>query len=165
MSITIYLKIPKITGDITEKTHAQWIKADAIRFNASRNICSEPGNMANRESTRPTLSEVGIYKSLDSASSLLFGEACTGQTIHEEEVIIDCCKTGALGMKKIAQFRLQDVIISSYELTSNNSTSLLDEKITLSYAKIEMTAFPHAADGSDTTPVRYGYDLRTATSI
>ena len=172
METGIYIKIPGITGDVTEGSHKQWIKLTKLNFSANRKLSAEPGHIANRESSRPSLSELALSKPMDSASSLLFGEACTGKS--KSQVIIDCCKTGVKGLVTIAQFTLENVIVSGYQLDTdvlinsqdiegniNTYTGAL-EHIRLSFDKIEMKTIPYDAAGKQQTPIAYAYDLKTA---
>jgi type VI secretion system secreted protein Hcp len=164
----IYMKIPGIAGDVTEKSHAQWIKVARMQFNAKRKLSAEPGNMANREATRPAFSEISIEKSLEGASSLLLGAACTGN--QGKSITIECCKTGDKGLTTIAQFTLANAIISGYDLDTapnemDNGESVnhgARERVSISFSKIEMKTFPHGAQGQQLTPVSYGYDLAQA---
>jgi type VI secretion system secreted protein Hcp len=175
MQTAMYMKIPGITGDATEKNHTQWIKITGMDVGVNRNISADPGHIANRESTRPAISKLTINKSLDSASSLLFGEACTGKA--KQQIVIECCKTGDQGLTPVAQFTLENAIVSGYKVTTEaapqqsgsdkdqvatSDNGGLVEEITISFDKIEMKTIPHGADGSAQTPISYGYDLKTA---
>lgn len=175
----MYMKMPGINGDVTEKNHTQWIKLSHLDFHVNRHLSADPGHIANRESTRPAISELTIEKSLDSASSLLFGEACTGKS--KPQITIECCKTGDQGLTTIAQFTLENAIVSSYKLhcfrenrnvVSSSSKeqksalpmNQLKEQISISFDKIEMKTIPHGADGQQQTPISYAYDLKQATA-
>jgi type VI secretion system secreted protein Hcp len=175
MGATMFMKVPNISGDATEKNHNQWIKVTQLDFGVSRQISADPGHVANRESTRPAISEITIEKNLDSASSLLFGEACTGTA--KSQVIIECCKTGTQGMTTIAQFTLENAIISGYKVssvtpaaiattapgaTANNAAAAMKERLTISFDKVEMKTTPYSTDGAQLTPISYAYDMKTA---
>lgn len=167
METAIYMKVPSINGDVTEKSHKQWIKLSRMQFAAKRKLSAEPGNMANRESTRPAFTEITVEKTLEGASSLLLGEACTGN--QGKTIIIECCKTGKSGLTTIAQFTLDKAIISGYDLdTTPADLSQAEhhhqakEQISISFSKLEMKTFPHGANGEQLTPVSYGYDLAQA---
>lgn len=168
METAIYMKVPGINGDVTEKSHQQWIKLGRMQFGAQRKLSAEPGNMANREATRPAFSEITVEKSLEGASSLLLGEACTGN--QGKSITIECCKTGDKGLTTIAQFVLDKAIISGYNLDTapnvdtqgNQVNHGAVERISISFSKIEMKTFPTDATGKQQTPVSYGYDLAQA---
>jgi len=173
METAMYMKMPGINGDVTEKNHAQWIKLSHLDFGANRHISADPGHIANRESTRPAISELTIEKHLDSASSLLFGESCTGKA--KPQVVIECCKTGDQGLTTIAQFTLENAIVSGYKLHSAKTETPatkegapakigheMKERVTISFDKIEMKTIPHGANGQQQTPISYAYDLKQA---
>ncbi len=159
METAIYMKTPHIHGDVTEKNHKQWIKLSSLNFAARRKLSAEPGHIANRESTRPAITELTILKTIDSASSLLFGESCTGK-VHAK-ITIDICKTGSSGLSTIASFTLENVIVSGYHLDTAAPTAPL-EVITLSFDKIEMKTIPYGPHGEQHTPISYAYDMKIA---
>jgi type VI secretion system secreted protein Hcp len=171
METAIYLKTPSIQGDVTEQNHKQWIKISKLTFSANRKIKSEPGNIANRESTRPAISQLTVTKPMDCASSLLFGEACTGKA--QSQISIDICKTGHSGLSTIATFALENAVVSGYHLDTdapqskkyagkNNTTTAPLETVTFSFDKIEMKITPYGPQGEQRTPISYAYDMKTA---
>ena len=172
METAIYMKTPSITGDATEQNHKQWIKINKLDFGASRKLSAEPGNIANRESTRPAITELTVLKAMDSSSSLLFGEACTGKA--QNQITIDICKTGNSGLSTIATFTLENAIVSGYHLDTSAdvkttkkddkeiTTTSPMEKVTFSFDKIEMKTTPYGPQGEQRTPISYAYDMKTA---
>ena len=96
----------------------------------------------------------------------MLGSACTGN--QGQSIVIECCKTGDKGLTTIAQFTLDNAIISGYNLDTspaeeaNGAHPGAREQISISYSKIEMKTFPHDSTGQQMTPVSYGYDLSQA---
>ena len=175
MHTAMYMKVPGIDGDATEKNHSKWIKITGLNVGVNRNITADPGHIANRESTRPAISKLTIEKSLDSASSKLFGEACTGKA--KDKIVIECCKTGDNGLTPVAQFTLNNAIVSGYKVANSEAPQQpasedaqnadthnggLMEQVSISFDKIEMKVIPHGADGSQQTPISYAYDMKEA---
>jgi len=74
MTMAIYMNYngKKIKGNVTATGYEDWIELDSIQFGVGRGISMEVGNMANREATRPSLSEVVVTKMMDNASGGLF---------------------------------------------------------------------------------------------
>ncbi|MCH9643652.1 MAG: type VI secretion system tube protein Hcp [Gammaproteobacteria bacterium] len=159
-----YIKMNDIEGDVTARGHENWIEINAIQFDVSRSISTEPGRISDREGTRPAVSEITITKKMDKSSPLLFSEACVGKA--KPEVQIDICQTSD-SLSPYAQMTLNNVIVSAYEMILDVSKGQRypHEKIRLSYDKIELKYTPYGADNKPESPIPAGYDLRQATAI
>jgi len=159
--MAIYMKIPAIEGDISAQGHEHWIQILNLEFSTKRSLSIEPGRIADREATRPAISEVLIYKKMDKASPLLFSEACVGKA--KNEVKIDICQTGS-SLMPYMQYTLGNVIISSYSVEAEND-AYPKEKLHLSFDRIEMRYTPFDEQNQAQSPIPAGYDLRKATTI
>ena len=145
-----------VKGNVTAEGYANWIRLDSMSFGVGRYISMEAGHMANRESTRPNITEVSVSKSMDSASSGLFKESLTGSA--GIKVVIDVVRTSADKLDKFVTYELENVMISNYSVSAS-AESAPSENITMSMGKITMSYT--AADGAHKggTPERIGYDL------
>lgn len=166
--MALYLYIPNKPGNVTAKGHEKWISIQTLKFNVKRYIATEPGRVNDRESTRPTISEIILSKKMDQSSPLLFSDACVGQSI--EEIKIDVCQSGNQ-LIPYMQYLFYNVIISYYAVDFNHDPrpSLMAqypvEKISLSLDKIEMKYTPFDEQHKPQSPIPAGYDLRQATLI
>lgn len=162
--MAIYMNFNNKTpaGNVTAKGYESWIELESFNFGVGRAITMEAGAMSNRESTRPSLSEVTITKPLDAASGLLFKSSVTGDAGVPVEIHV--VQTGADSVEKFAVYKLEDVIISSYS-TNASAGGPPHESISLSFAKIE-AELSHA-DKTNKNPknMKVGYDLTTATPL
>ena len=167
-----YMKMDKITGDVTAKGHENWIEIDDLYFGIKRHINTEPGRVIDREGTRPSISNLTLTKRIDKSSPLLFSEACVGKSLPS--VKLDICQTDD-SLNPYTQLTLNNVIVSSYELSSikedePSSKSNLHsqawpmEKISLSYDRIEIKYIPYGTDNKPQSPIPAGYDLKAATA-
>lgn len=160
----IYIKVDGIDGNITAKGHEKWIEVSAFSFGVSRNISTKPGAVSDRESTKPSISEIEIIKNIDKTSPNFFSEACVGKV---KNVNIDVCQTGDT-IAAYMQYSLTNVIVSSYSV---NITSAADErlspceKIKLNFDKIEMKFTPYDEKHNPGSPIPAGYDLVSAKKI
>ncbi len=165
--MAIYMKIGGIDGDVTAKGHEKWIALQSLDFNVKRLLSTDPGRIADREGTRPSISEISITKKMDKSSPLLFSEACVGKA--KSEMKIDICQTDS-SLTPYAQLTLNNVIVSGYQLDASNaeqhSTSAENqtphEKITLSFDKIELRYTPYDSQHQAQSPIPAGYDLKQA---
>lgn len=162
--MAIYMNFNSNTpaGDVTAKGFEGWIEVDSFNFGVGRAITMEAGAMSNREATRPSLSEVTITKPLDAASGGLFRQSVVGD--EGVTVVFHVVQTGAAAVEDYAVYTLEDVIVSSYNISAA-AGSAPQETISLSFAKIEAD-LRHADKknmNSKVGPV--GYDLTTATPL
>jgi type VI secretion system secreted protein Hcp len=149
-------------GNVTAKGFEGWIEVDSFNFGVGRAITMEAGAMANREATRPSLSEVTITKALDASSGGLFKQSVTGDT--GVTVKFHLVQTGATAVETFAVFTLEECIISSYNISAA-AGSAPQETISLSFAKIEAD-LRHADKTNVNSDLGLsGYDLTTATPI
>ncbi|MFV8783872.1 Hcp family type VI secretion system effector [Microbulbifer sp. SA54] len=149
-------------GNVTAKGYEDWIEVDSFNFGVGRGISMEAGAMANREATRPSLSEITLTKRIDASSGGLFKSSVSGD--EGVKVEIHVVQTGASSVEKYAVYSLEDAIISSYSISASAGGPPM-ESISLSFAKIE--ADLNHADKTNKNPknMRVGYDLTTATVL
>lgn len=149
-------------GNVTAKGYEDWIELDNFTFGVGRAISMETGAMANREASRPSISEVSVSKRIDSASGGLFKASVTGD--EGVKVEIHVVQTGANSVEKYAVYKLEDAIISSYSISAS-AGGAPQESLSLSFAKVE--ADLNHADKTNKNPKNMivGYDLTTATPL
>ncbi|GAA6166720.1 Hcp family type VI secretion system effector [Sessilibacter corallicola] len=149
-------------GNVTAQGYEDWIEVDHFSFGVGRGINMEPGAMANREATRPSISEVTVSKNLDAASGGLFKQSVTG----DEGVVVEIhvVQTGASSVEKYATYTMQDVIISSYSITAA-AGGAPQESVSLAFSRIEADLTHADKTHKNTTNMRVGYDLTTATPL
>ena len=167
--MSAYMKIDGIDGNVTAKGLEKTIELKSANFSVKRNMNTKPGATADREGTKPSVSEMVITKEVDSASPRLFGDATVGTTIPT--VTISFVNTG----KDLAEYHsviLKDVLVSGYELTHNDAASSASEgeptnakpteRVSFNYTNIEVKNTPYSKDHKAGSPVSVGYNLETA---
>lgn len=159
--MAIYMKIQGIDGDVSAQGHEQWIQVSSIDFSTRRSLTAEPGRISDREATRPNISELCITKKMDKASPLLFSESCVGKA--KPEIKIDICQTGS-SLIPYMQYTLNNVIISGYGIRAEPD-QYPQEKIQLSFDRIEMRYTPFDEQNQAQSPIPAGYDLKKAVAV
>ena len=146
----------KVKGNLTADGYKDWINVGSMQFGVGRGITMESGSMANREASRPSISEITISKTMDQSSPGLFKDSVTGDA--GVKVIIDVVQTGAQKLEKFCSYELEQCLISSYTVSAGADGAPV-ETISLSFAKL-MTSYT-AADKANKagSPTRVGYDL------
>lgn len=155
----IYVNFDGIPGDATEQNHKKWIDVTSIQWGVGRAISTVAGRTQNREASQPSVSEVTISKSFDSASPKLFTAACTGN--EGKTVKIDLTTTSSGGLV-YCTYTLTNALISSYSVSSDGDRP--GESISISFTKMEFKFTPYDNQNKAGTPVTVSYDLATTKS-
>jgi type VI secretion system secreted protein Hcp len=129
----IYMKIEGIDGPVTAKGHEKWFECSSFQFGVNRHITSAVGVGANREASRPNVSEITVTKLLDDSSPMLFQTVCYGQT---KKIDIDFVRTDQQKFETYMKFTLTEAIISGYSTSSGGDRPT--ESLSLNFTKIEL---------------------------
>lgn len=157
--MAIYLEYEGIKGNVTADGYKDHIGVNSVQFGVGRGISMEPGNMSNREATRPSLSEVTITKYADNSVTGIFKEAVTGSA--GKKVVIKFVRTGADKVQEYMDYTLENVLVSGYSISADSEGEPL-ESISLSFSKIMINYKDTDAKMGGGSPQRVGYDLETA---
>ena len=155
--MAIYVEYEGIKGNVTAEGYKDHIAVDATTFGVGRGISMEVGNLSNRESTKPSISEVTCTKFADTSTVSLLKEALTGS--KGKKVKIKYVRTGADKVTEFMSYELEDALISSY---SANATSEGEpsESLTISFSKVLVTYNDSDSTMGGGSPNRTGYDLK-----
>lgn len=157
--MAIYLEYEGIKGNVTADGYKDHIAVDSIQFGVGRGITMEPGNLSNREATRPSISEITVTKPADTSATSLFKEAVTGSS--GKKVVIKFVQTGADKVTEYMTYTLEDVLVSGYSVSASGESDPM-ESISLSFAKIMVNYNDFDKSNKSANPQRVGYDLTTA---
>ena len=158
--MAIYMNYNKlaIKGNVTAKGYENWIELDSFSLGCGRGITMEVGNMANREATRPSISEASVSKMMDNASGGLFKESLTG--VEGVEVQIHIVQTGAKQVEKYAAYTFSDVLISSYSVNASGG-SAPGEALSLSFSQVVADLQGADKTNKNGQNMKVGYNLTT----
>ena len=157
--MSIYLEYDGIKGNVTADGYQDHIAVLSVNFGVSRGISMEAGNLSNRESTRPSLSEISLSKVADNSVTAIFKEAVTGSA--GKKVTIKFVRTGADKVQEYMSYTLEDCIVSAYSISAESEGEPM-ESISLSYSKIMINYSDFDKTNKSGNPQRVGYDLETA---
>lgn len=163
--MAIYMKIDGIDGHITATGYEKWIELESLSFGTSRNISTKPGNVSDREFTKPTFTEVMIGKLMGKDSPYIFTEACVGKS--KPTIQIHICQTGTNGISPYIQYTLSNVLISRYQIHASDKAegTAPTELLNLNFDKIEMKYTQYDEKHNALSPIPAGYDLNKGTRI
>lgn len=157
--MAIYLKLGNVKGNVTAAGYEGQIALLSVNMGVSRNISMEPGNLSNREASKPSLSEITLTKQADNSVAAIFKEALTGSA--GQEAVITFVRTGSDKVQDYMTYKLKDCIVSSYSIAAQGDEEP-QENISLSFAAIEVSYKDHDASNKSGNPQRVSYDLTAA---
>ena len=158
--MAIYLKMDAIKGKVTTKGHEEWIDVDSLQWGVGRAISSAVGSSADREASKPSISEVSVTILMDESSPLIFTEACVGKS---KPVQIHLCTTGTDSIDTYMEYELEDCMVSGYSVSTGGDRP--SESISLSFTKMTMKFIPYDKDGKPESPIPEGYDMALGTKV
>lgn len=156
--MAIYLKFGNVKGNVTADGYAGQIALTSVEFETSRNVSMETGNLSNRESSKPILSRIIVFKQGDSSVAALLKEALGGSA--GQEAVLTFVRTGDK-VQEFMTYKLTNCIISRYKIIAPKDQEPT-ERIELSYSAIEVSYKDHDASNKAGNPQRVGYDIKAA---
>lgn len=157
--MAIYLKFGSVKGNVTAEGYAGQIAVSSVSFGVSRNVSMEAGNLSNRESAKPTLTEITITKVADNSVAAIFKEALTGSA--GQEAVLTFVRTGTDKVQEFMTYKLTNCIVSSYSISAEGDQEPV-ENIALSYSAIEVSYKDHDASNKAGNTQRVRYDVKAA---
>jgi type VI secretion system secreted protein Hcp len=146
MAADVFLKLAGIPGDSTDAKHKNEI--EVLSFSSGVSMPLGPRSFSgSAPNERASLSDLNVTKLVDSSSTALFKAVCTGQHIGEAVLSINRAD-GKAGKVEYMQYKLSDVVISSYQASGAEGSGLPVESFSLNYAKIQISFTPTDATGA-----------------
>lgn len=162
MAIYMNYNDKKIKGNVTAKGYEDWIEISSFQFGVGRGISMEVGQMANREATRPSISEISCSKAMDASSGGLFKESVSGA--EGVKVVIHLVQTGAAEIQKFAEYTLEECMVSSYSVSASEGGAP-HESVSLSFGKIMCDLSNADKTNKNASSMKVGYDLGLGTPL
>jgi len=160
--MAIYLSMDGVKGNVTADGYKDHIAILSCQFGVGRAISMEPGNMSNREATRPSISEITVSKTADNSVTAIFKQAVTGSAGCKAE--IKFVRTGADKVEQYMSYSLENCLVSSYSISADAENEPV-ESICLSFSKLMINYNDFDATNKSGSPQRVGYDLEKATAL
>ena len=154
----IYMKIDGVDGSDTAAGHEKWIELESCQLGAHRNVTSASGRGVNREASAPSVSEIVVTKTQDCASTGLFKLSLWGEG---KSVKIDFCKVDKDKFEPYLQLELENVLISSYNVSGHggDASGRPMESLSLNYTKVTFVTTQMDSANKTAKPERAMYDL------
>jgi type VI secretion system secreted protein Hcp len=158
----IFMNYDGIPGDVTAQGHEKWIEVNSFQWGIGRGISNASSSPSDREGSTPSVSEIVITKSTDSASpnlkraSLGLAPAGEGKTVK-----IDFCKTDTSQPEPYLQLTLTNTLVSGWSISSGGDRP--QETVTLNFTAVEFKNIGMGAANDTGSPDTAQYDLTTQT--
>ena len=170
MACDYFLKIDGIEGESTDGKHKKEIEVASFRWSEKQPGTFQRGSSAGATGGKVQMGNVVLTMATSKASPKLFLACAKGDHIKSAE--LTCRKAGG-GQQEFFKITLTDVLVSHYETNGTDVDSMLrnesdpvghhdggpQDRVELSFAKIECEYRPQKSDGSLDNPVKAGYNL------
>ena len=160
--MAIYVKWDGVKGNITEAGYTDHMSVNSFSFGVGRGITMETGNMANREASRPSVSEITLSKLVDKATTSIFKESVSGS--KGKKIILKFLKTGDGKDVEFMTYELEDALVSAYSISASGTGQPM-ENISLSFSKIMVKYNDFDKNNKSASPQIVGYDLAKGSSL
>ena len=156
--MAIYVNLDNIGGSVTTAGFDQSknFECSSFQWGAGLGVGSPRGG--DRTTSEPSVSEISLTKTLDTASEKLFKSLLTGDAIAKGEINFTAATKGTA--IAFATLKLEEVIVSGYSMTSGGD-GLPSESISLNFKKFDW-AFSGRDDAQVGKATHLIYDLSTA---
>ena len=154
MAVDMFMKIATITGESTDKAHANEIDVLAWSWGISNSGTTHQGGGGG--SGKANVQDLSFTKYVDSSSNALLLACCNGE--HQEEAVFVVRKAGKEPLEYV-KLTLNEVIVSSISTGGSGGEDRLTENITLNFAKFKFEYVPQKKDGTGDAAKIAGWDI------
>jgi type VI secretion system secreted protein Hcp len=158
MANDVYLQLDGIKGESTESKHKDWVEVFSYEHKITQPAsASSRSNQKGNDATSKH-GELFVLKTHDLASAKLFDACCTGKYL--KTAVLE--KTISVGASKavLLQIKLENAIVSTFELLYDEKMEHQVERVGLSYGTIKFTYTQTKSDGSAGGNVAAAYSLQ-----
>ncbi len=156
--MAIYMKYGDVKGIVTAEGFKDWIEVGSFQWGVGRGISAPVGQTTDREASTPSVSEITVTKTWDTASSsLLFQEALIGEGVKAE------FKFTTVDAKKpttFLHFELEGAMISGYSISSGGDKP--SESLSINFLKVTYAPTEVKSAGGSSAKSKVTYDLGKA---
>jgi len=154
----MYLYIPDIPGESTEKTHADWIDLTSV----SSLVWTENYFASGfRESSIPHFGDLEVTKKIDKSTPALLRACARGDHLHDLVLVVTRSGQGGV-LYKYFEYQLREALVSTYSTNTSPLGEIL-ETFSFNYSRIDWYYWQLNEDGSVGSQAEAWWDVRTNT--
>jgi type VI secretion system secreted protein Hcp len=155
MAVDMFLEIEKLSGESQDKVHKDQIQILGWSWAVAQTGTSSTGGGASAGKSEHN--DLEVRKVIDRASPVLYQWCASG--VHIGFVNLTVRKAGGDSLEYLV-IRLEDVIITSFDVGGEPKDDQIQEKIRLNYARASMTYTPQEASGMGGAKISGGWNLK-----
>ncbi len=136
MVATLFVQIPNIEGDATEKAHLKWIVVDSVGFGITRHSEQEGGSVT-RGFGKAVFDALELSSEVGSHTTPLMMASALGKSYTE--ILIDQCKSGSdekAALVPYIKWKLKDALVQSYKV-DGSAEDIPKESWSIKYGEVE----------------------------
>ncbi len=158
MAVNMFLKFegPDLKGESRIKGHENEIDIDAWSWGATQTGSAHRGGGAG--TAKADVQDMHVSKKSDKASPILFGKLCSGK--HFDRVTLTCYKAG--GDEKPVEYwkiLMEEVFVTSVQWGGSDGGEMVNESLSLNFAKVQVTYTPQTAKGTPDVTVDQKWNI------
>lgn len=160
MAIYMQYDDNSIGGDVTDANFTGWIELSSFQWGIGRPITPpSTGSEADRESSIPSVSEIVVTKTQDSASGGLMRAACGASPVNAGKLVhLAFVRTGSGGgSEAYITYDLENCLVSGFSQSSGGERPT--ESVTLNFTKITFNYTNSGPTTANQGPDHPFYDL------
>jgi type VI secretion system secreted protein Hcp len=143
MAVDIFMQIPKVNGESTDKQFANAI--DVVNWNWGMTQAGSAGTGTGSGTGKVNVQDISFTKYHDKASSTLLAACCSGQIFPTATLTMR--KAGATPLVYMV-LTMQSVTVSGLSHATSNTDDKQTEVVSLHFAHFTYQYTPQNADGS-----------------
>jgi len=156
MAVDMFMKIATITGESTDKAHANEIDVLAWSWGISNSGTTHQGGGGG--SGKANVQDLSFTKYVDSSSHALLLSASNGQHLATANLVVR--KAGGKGAPiEYIKIEMTEVLVTSVSCGGSGGEDRLTENVTLNFAKVKYEYTPQKADGTKDTTKEMVFDI------
>jgi type VI secretion system secreted protein Hcp len=159
-AVDYFLKIAGIDGESIHDAHKGEIDIESWAWGESNPGGSAAGTGAG--SGRITMNDFSFVMKLSKASPRLFLACAQGE--HIKSAWLTANRAGGKQNDYFLKWSFGDLLISSYQTGASDGASPTDQ-VSFNFSKIEVEYKEQKPDGSLSSPIKAGWDLKTSKKI
>jgi type VI secretion system secreted protein Hcp len=154
-NVDYFLKIDGIDGESTDAKHKNEIEVESFSWGEQNQATSSPGGGGGAGKVVAT--DFHYTSRLSKASPKLFLACATGE--HIKKAVLIGRKAGK-GQFEFLSMSFADVVVASYETTSEPSDPVPADQVGLNFARLQVSYKTQKADGSVDETIVAGFDFK-----
>jgi type VI secretion system secreted protein Hcp len=154
-AVDYFLKIDGIQGESRDAKHKGEIDLESFSWGETAGIAA-PGSGGGGGAGKVHMEDLHVVMKLNKASPLLFLACATGQ--HLKQAILTARKAGKAQLEFLV-FKFTDLLVSSYHTSGSQDVEPTDQ-VAFNFGRIDVEYRPQSPDGSLSTAVKAGWDVK-----